>query len=265
MTKTPSLPSRALLALLAVALVTAGCGRFARRGGLAAPSPTAKVTYGSGITVQDPLSTGTAKKATTGSLEIRVLDATDGTPLKGIVVRYRGPQTARASTNAKGISRVSLKPGAYEVEVLECGDTLVVDERVKADATVVAGSVTRGQLTVSYYDRRFKPVNSIETSRPAPWTRNDRVVLGVRIEDSCNHAAIARNIPVSEFRWRATPTLKVIDTPERSDATGFARVTVACVGAGDADLVMYLPGADPPLEVNVIDAMSRPFAGDWCE
>jgi len=246
-------------------MVSSACVGLQRRG-VAEPTPTNSSAYGGALDLEeDALKIEEPGKGGggVGTLLVQLIDTTNK-PIAGAVLRYRGPSKGTKVTDRDGIATFKLEPGSYTVDVVKCGRAVVVDDVAEATATIVAGKSRQGRLTVDagQVSRRYQPTNSATASENAPWSPGDAITLGVRFDDTCKFER-APDIAVGEYRWRAGGSLKVTGTPKRTDAEGFARVTVTCARAGDASLEIYHP-ADPGGAVNVLQSLPNPAFGAWC-
>jgi hypothetical protein len=247
--------ARALAAFAALAMLLGGCKGYVKHGTpFTTPPPQ---DYGSKLKFTPISKPPSAAK--TGTLVLTLAAEDDGRAIQGAYVDYRGPQKGHVVTNARGLAVMKLRPGTYKISVPHCGESVLIDDVAEADAIIVAGQKQRGSLNSVTWERRYRPTASVVASARAPWDRNERVTLGVRVEDGCSFTQ-EPNRTLSAFGWHLSGNFGASVSTPRSDGSGYARITVACTARGDGEVTIYDRSA-PDDEINLLDSLSAPKDG----
>ena len=133
---------RGTAAALSLCLALSGCVGLARHGATKkSEQPRSKIGDRNSMPDIDIKSLMPKAKRSTGDLRARVLDD-DDKPLPGAILVYKGPQTGKSVTNAKGEILVHLKPGKYSLSIQKCGVDIIANTQQTASAVVTAGTQT---------------------------------------------------------------------------------------------------------------------------
>jgi len=249
--------SRALVAgLIALALLSGACGRFARRGSPAATQSARPVDYGKGTkfkTIQREPGKGT------GTIEVFVVANEGGFALPGAIVAYAGPDRGRAVTSDRGLARFTVKPGVYELSLPRCGERVLIETESRSAVAVGRGRTVQGTMPSVDWAWRYRPSPSVQTSSQPPWDRGEVVTLGVRVQDGCDFSA-APGATIGTYDWEVSRHYQVVTRSLRADGQGYARIQVRCAAPGDGDVAIF-DRANRSDTVSLLDAISAPPDG----
>lgn len=254
----PSLLPR-LAALLALLLAASACNFGLARSGSPPPStsPLPPKKYGAGLKFSPPPTYGKGK----GELIIYVLEEGTNRPIPGAHVRYEGPEKGTVVTNADGRALAKVKPGVYKASLPPCGERVMITTYREADVGVVPNGKAGGQLHTTW-EHRFVPTPSVRASKEPPWSRSDRVELGVRIEDRCDFSDAPRASLDGTHGWSLSDNFAFVSTPPlRAGSDGFITVTIRCTRSGNGEIVIF-DRYDPEDKVDLLLAMSAPPPGE---
>jgi hypothetical protein len=259
-------PHRLLPFALALAFALGACSGYSRHVD-ASKRPTDKpVSYGGGITVPQPVQVNGSEAKALGNkskLVVTVLDDAHR-PLAGAIVRFKGPQKVSRATNSKGVAIAIVKPGQYAADVAPCGTTVITTSYLSGDFVIGPGQRQDGTLDDISWKWRYAPQPSAVMPAP-PWKIGRQVVLGVRVEDGCDHK-LAPRATIASFGWKLSKNFAATARPSmKADAAGYARIRVSCRVAGNGYVKIY-DAQGKADEVDLLSAGQQPPDGHtFCE
>jgi hypothetical protein len=202
--------------------------------------------------------------ATKGSLSITI-ESQSGDKLAGVEIAFRGPQEGVVTTDANGVARRALEPGAYNLDVHECGDGIRVLVGGGADLTIVAGRTTRGVIDGIAWEPRYWPIAEVRAPVAPPWRIDDAFVLKTRVGDRCaDSAPVSEAVTLDAWEYEVTSPVRLSRRPSmRSDAHGWLTARFVCDGNGNGDVVLKDPRAGTRY-VHVLGAVQPPEGTTYC-
>lgn len=254
--------------LVAIALFTlSGCFGYASKPGEQTGDQGA--SYGAAITTPPhgtrPGNSGRpAPLDATGKIQVTITTP-GGTPIAGILVRYRGPSNGSFVSDARGIAAVSVRPGEYGLDVQPCGPLTKVRGEAGADLTVIAGETTRGVIGGVQWEPRYYPIEEATVSPQAPWAVGAPFRVKVRVEDGCTSEDADRPADLSSWKFVTSGQIELVERPTmRSTAQGWLEARFRCAHSGTGDIVLRDPD-DGTRFVHVMAVIADTGFDDVCE
>lgn len=199
-----------------------------------------------------------------GSFEITVTSPS-GTALAGVNISYTGAEHGTMRTDAGGVATRTVKPGAYALEVENCGTEIHVTLGGGADLTVVAGQTTRGVISGIAWEPRFQPFSEVRASVPPPWRIGVPFTLKTRVGDRCREGAPATQpVTLDAWQYQTADPVKLFEAPSmRANAKGWLSARFVCHATGNGDVALRDPDVGTRY-VSVLGAVTRPQDTTYC-
>lgn len=177
-----------------------------------------------------------------GTLEFRVRDD-DGIARPGVPVRYDGPASGTTVTGRKGIARVKVPPGSYDVEIpTGCVEELEIFRGSRANAVVYQDTRSVVNLRNIVARAGIWLSNPMIFDADPPWMIGQRVIATVTVIDRCRQRPARAGTSVSWLRWRPSSTIEMTTVaPGRSDADATVTIGFRCARAGVATMMFVEP------------------------
>ena len=208
--------------------------------------------------------TPNSSKNLTGTITVTV-SATNGDPIPGAVVAYKGPERGTMKTDARGTASRNVKPGSYALDVQNCGDNVFITLPQAADLTVVAGTTTRGDIGGNPWEPRFAPNGQVAAFAAPPWSIGIPFTLKARVGDRCYNASpVQRAVTLDGWEYELTDPVQLFKLPSmRTDAKGWLTARFVCNGNGDGEVVLRDPRVGTRY-VHILSAVPHPNDGTYC-
>ncbi len=249
------------MALVAMVITTAGCGRSLSRSGAeatAAPTPRATVSTTTTGAEESPDAVASAVPADQGTLSLRLFDDNGVNP-KGIPVAISGRRAATVNSNADGVVTFSGPPGRYAARVVTgCHRDVLVHDGGNARLGIVGNRTTTGELRVDW-EHRYGPSHPVSADAAGDWPVGDPIGITYGVTDRCSDER-APDASLPTYTFDLSSNLDLASKPTlRANGEGLSKVTVVCRVAGSIKLV--LRDDDNPSDVLDLGRLVTSYGG----